>query len=79
MLERGLPAARVAALRAPAGLDIGAATAQEIALSILAEIVRHRRREAVVGDEPGVERLEIEGGEVESRAVSPVLGACEKP
>jgi len=30
-------------LKAPAGLDIGAATASEIALSILAEIVQRRR------------------------------------
>ena len=74
MRERGLSAERVGALRAPAGLDIGAATPQEIALSILAEIVQQRRR-AAVGSR--VERLEIEGGEVESRAVSPVLGACE--
>jgi xanthine dehydrogenase accessory factor len=32
-------------LRAPAGLDIGAATGPEIALSILAEIVQRRRRQ----------------------------------
>jgi xanthine dehydrogenase accessory factor len=32
------------ALHAPAGLDLGAVTAEEIALSILAEIVRERRR-----------------------------------
>lgn len=34
-------------LRAPAGLDIGAANAAEIALSILAEIVQLRRRQPV--------------------------------
>jgi xanthine dehydrogenase accessory factor len=33
----------ISRLRAPAGLDIGAATAPEIALSILAEIVQRRR------------------------------------
>jgi xanthine dehydrogenase accessory factor len=33
----------IARLKAPAGLDIGAATAPEIALSILAEIVQRRR------------------------------------
>ena len=37
------PEALRARLRTPAGLDIGARTAQEIALSILAEIVQERR------------------------------------
>jgi xanthine dehydrogenase accessory factor len=39
---RGVAADRLARLRTPAGLDIGAATAEEIALSILAEIVATR-------------------------------------
>lgn len=39
LAEAGLDPARVARLHAPIGLDIGAKTAQEIALSILAQIV----------------------------------------
>ena len=39
-----MPAERVQALRGPAGLDIGAITPAEIALSIMAEMVQHRRR-----------------------------------
>jgi len=39
----GVPEAAIAALRVPAGLDIGALTPAEIALSILAEIVQLRR------------------------------------
>ena len=39
---------RLAALRAPAGLDLGAETAEEIALSILAELVQVRRGRAAV-------------------------------
>jgi len=34
---------RLAMVRAPAGLDLGAITPEEIALSILAEMVQHRR------------------------------------
>jgi len=40
---RGAPADRLSRLKAPAGLDIGAVTPQEIAVSILAEIIQHRR------------------------------------
>ena len=41
--ERGVPAERLAKLKAPAGLDLGAITPDEIAISILAEIVAVRR------------------------------------
>jgi xanthine dehydrogenase accessory factor len=44
LLAEGCAAAWLDALHAPAGLDIGAVTPEEIALSILAEIVRERRR-----------------------------------
>jgi xanthine dehydrogenase accessory factor len=44
---------RIAALRAPAGLDIGAETAEEIALSILAELVEVRRGRAGFVAAPG--------------------------
>jgi xanthine dehydrogenase accessory factor len=40
---RGIPLERLARLKAPAGLDLGAVTPQEIAVSILAEIVARRR------------------------------------
>jgi molybdenum cofactor cytidylyltransferase len=41
---RGLPAEKLAAIRAPAGIDIHAEAPAEIALSIMAEIVESRRR-----------------------------------
>jgi xanthine dehydrogenase accessory factor len=44
---------RMAALRAPAGLDLGAETAEEIALSILAELVQIRRGRADFVASPG--------------------------
>ncbi len=44
MGERGVDPARIACIRSPAGLDLGAITPEEIALSILAEIVMLRRK-----------------------------------
>jgi len=41
--HRGVPAQQLARLKAPAGLDIGAVTPEEIAVSILAEIIQARR------------------------------------
>jgi len=41
--QRGVPAERRGRLKAPAGLDIGAVTPEEIAVSILAEIIQYRR------------------------------------
>ena len=40
---RGVPAERLGRLKAPAGIDIGATEPAEIAVSILAEIIQHRR------------------------------------
>jgi xanthine dehydrogenase accessory factor len=42
--ESGLSEEQIARLKAPAGLDIGASTPEEIASSILAELVQIRRR-----------------------------------
>lgn len=41
--EAGVDEARLREVRAPIGLDIGAVSPQEVALSVLAEIVMHRR------------------------------------
>lgn len=43
LLEQGVTTAELDAVKAPAGLDLGAITPEEIALSILAEITRRRR------------------------------------
>ena len=44
LAEQGVSAERLARPKAPAGLDLGAITPDEIAISILAEIVAVRRR-----------------------------------
>jgi len=46
LTEAGLTTAEIARIRAPVGLDIGAITAAEIAVSIIADIVQARRRPA---------------------------------
>ena len=46
--ELGVDPERLAQIDTPAGIDIGAQSAAEIAVSILARLVEVRRREAVV-------------------------------
>jgi xanthine dehydrogenase accessory factor len=46
LLARGVPAAELEKVRNPAGLDLGARTPEEVALSIFAEIVQLRRTAA---------------------------------
>jgi xanthine dehydrogenase accessory factor len=44
LIAEGVDAAAVDRIKAPAGLDLGAITPEEIAMSILAEITVERRR-----------------------------------
>src|SRR4051812_21495616 len=53
LAEVDTPAEAIAALRAPAGLDLGAETPEEVALSILAELVQVRRGRAPFVAAPG--------------------------
>lgn len=76
MVEEGISAERLEALNAPAGLDIGAAGPEEIAVSILAEIIRERRGAARPAEGEVVLSEEIDGGSFESQVVSPSLGGC---
>ena len=52
LAERGVTAGRLDKLKAPAGLDLGAITPDEIAISILAEIVAVRRGKEARGTAP---------------------------
>ncbi len=50
--DRGLPAADLARVRVPAGLDLGSTTHPEIAVAILAELVQLRAAGALTPGEP---------------------------
>jgi xanthine dehydrogenase accessory factor len=60
--DEGVPEERIAALRAPAGLDLGAETAEEVALSILGELVQVRRGRASFVASPGPATMAGEAG-----------------
>lgn len=72
--DEGVQEERLAALRAPAGLDLGAETPEEVAVSVLAELTQVRRGRAPFVAAPGPatlagasseagERLEAAGGD----------------
>ena len=56
--HRGVPPERLGLLKAPAGLDIGAVNPEEIAVSILAEVIQSRRTRKVAWTEPSVKGTE---------------------
>ncbi len=53
LLDEGIEPERVLAVRAPAGIDLGAETPEEVAVSILAELVQVRRGRASFVAAPG--------------------------
>src|SRR4051812_42055398 len=71
--ETGLAEERLAALRAPAGIDLGAETPEEIALSILAELVQVRRGRAPFVAAPGPATLSGDGPAFAVQALQPVV------
>ena len=71
---RGLGEDDLAALRAPAGLDIGAQRPEEIALSILAEVVETRRALKEFQWEGEGERERVSGERSSATAIDPICG-----
>ena len=69
LVDAGLPAEAAGRLRSPAGLDIGAITPEEIALSILAEIVQERRKHVREARGLVEESRERDGSTVATRIV----------
>jgi xanthine dehydrogenase accessory factor len=70
--EGQIPEERLAALRAPAGMDLGAETPEEIALSILAELVQVRHGKAPFVAAPGPATIVGATGEAVAAAVAAV-------
>jgi xanthine dehydrogenase accessory factor len=75
--EANMPEERLAALRAPCGIDLGAETPEEIALSILAELVQVRRGRAPFVAVPGPATLAGEGGEAVAAAAAALAPAAD--
>jgi xanthine dehydrogenase accessory factor len=75
--ERGVPAERLDRLKAPAGIDLGAVTPGEIAVSILAEVIRHHRNdrfEEFDGRAGGITPEQASGTPITAHARDPVCG-----
>jgi len=70
--ERGHDAARVDAIVSPAGVEIGAVTYEEIALSVLAGLVKARRLEGIAAVPEAVETSAAASAAVS--AIDPVCG-----
>jgi xanthine dehydrogenase accessory factor len=73
--QAGLPSSRVGQIRAPAGLDIHAASPEEIAVSVLAEIIQVRSQQARAKSEAKNVGLPV----LNKRAKDPVCGMMVDP
>jgi len=72
--EANLTQEQIARLKYPAGLDFGALTPEEIALSILAEIIQRRRQAPMVDSSITNHQLPIINNELQTEALDPVCG-----
>jgi xanthine dehydrogenase accessory factor len=66
--ERGVSAERMKQVKAPAGMDIGASSPEEIAVSIVAQIVQLNRARLVKREKPAIPAME------EQQAKDPICG-----
>jgi xanthine dehydrogenase accessory factor len=71
---RGVDPAHLQRVKAPAGLDIGAVTPEEIALSIMAEIVQVRRSQTATGAAVSTQVESLAASPVAADAIDPVCG-----
>ncbi|MGD8330656.1 MAG: XdhC family protein [Acidobacteriota bacterium] len=73
---RGIDEAVIGTIDGPAGLDLGATRPEEIAVSVLAEIVERQRRP---GDDDGTSPRAATAGAAATEAPSPTAGAPAAP
>jgi xanthine dehydrogenase accessory factor len=73
LLAQGTPEAALAAIRSPAGVSIGAQLPEEIALSVLAEIVERRRAAAPLEPAAAADEAAAQTAEA-AEALDPVCG-----
>ena len=75
LLARGVPSAALDSVKNPAGLDIGASLPEEVALSILAEIVQLRRAAAETKFGDTIRNSEPRSGDtIRNSEIDPVCG-----
>ncbi len=74
LASRGLPQESLDRIKAPAGLDIGAVTPEEIALSIIAEMIRIRRNGLRDREAGNVATDRAEGGDRKLETSEPLPG-----
>ena len=75
LARKGIPQEKLSRIRAPAGLRLGGLSPQEIALSILAEIVLVSKTEAVPSDE----NIASPKQEAPPKSLDPVCGMSVEP
>jgi xanthine dehydrogenase accessory factor len=73
LLERGVTMDQIARMKAPAGLDIGAVTPDEIAASILAEMIQFRRHQFAPRQVEDARAVAV-AEEIVTEAIDPVCG-----
>jgi xanthine dehydrogenase accessory factor len=81
MLKEGVKEDVLERLKAPIGLDIGAETPEEIAVSILSEVIREKRLKGTRRNrtQPDMQVLEYLAGQHEERAAAVTVTAAKGP
>jgi xanthine dehydrogenase accessory factor len=72
--DAGFDKAAVAAIKSPAGIDINAKTPEEVAISILAEMIQVRNNSSVNNSFQQFDQSKAEGGETPKYYINPVCG-----